>query len=320
MISYSRILPHDISSLSALVPAGLTQGDRPSPLVFAGAGLTRWREALVLVQPETVIRSHRTAWRRYWTWKSRVRGPGRPRVSPEIQALILRMARENPRWGPIRIVGELRAWASTSVLHRCAPAAARPCGDRRRSAGASLRFHAHEIWATDFFTVPTLTFRTLYVFVIAHDRRRIVHFNVTAHPTATWVWRQIIQAIPGGVAPKFLLRDRDRSYGRDFALREEDRGRGHPDPRPRAEANAFVERVIGTLRRECTDHIVMFNEQRLRRVLREYVAHYNDLRPHRSLLLEAPVGPRALSPPSLRDELISDPVLGGLHHVYRWAA
>ena len=148
-----------------------------------------------------------------------------------------------------------------------------------------------------------------------------MHFNVTAHPTADWVWRQIIEATPWGTGPRFLIRDRDRSYGRDFASRATRIGiEAIQTPVPAPKANAFFERGIGTLRRECTDHIIVLGEQHLRGVLREYVAYYNDLRPHRSLLLEAPVGPRALSSPSLRDEVVSDPVLGGLHHVYRWAA
>ena len=266
-------------------------------------GWPAWRHSLVLVQPETVVSWHRTAWRRYWTWKSRRRGRGRARVSLEVQALIRRMARENPRWGAIGIVGELRALgldvSASSVRAYRRQALRRPPSPSWR---AFLRLHAHEIWATDFFTVPTLTFRTLYVFVaLAHDRRRIVHVNVTDHPTATWVWRQIIQATPWGTAPRFLIRDRDRSYGRDFAARAARIGiEAIQTPVRAPKANAFVERVIGTLRRECTDHIIVLSEQHLRSVLREYVAYYNDLRPHRSLALEAPVGPRALSPPARR--------------------
>ena len=146
--------------------------------------------------------------------------------------------------------------------------------------------------------MPTLTFRTLYVFVIiARDRRRIMHLNVTAHPTAAWVWRQVIRATPWGTTPRFLLRDRDRSHGRDFALRAAKIGiKAIQTPVRAPKANAVVERVIGTLRRECTDHIIVLNEQHLRGVLRAYLHYYNDLRPHRSLSLEAPVGPRALSP------------------------
>jgi len=245
---------------------------------------------------------------------------GRPRLSLEVKA-------SSAAW-PARTHAGVRFGSSVSFV----PAASTSCivGARLPSPGlrrppstswrAFLRLHAHEIWPTDFFTLPTLTFRTLSVFIaLIPDRRRIVRFNVTAHPTADWVWRQVIQATPWGTAPHFLIRDRDRSYGRDFALRAAGI-EAIQTPVRAPKANAFVERAISTLRRECTDHIIVLGEQHPRGVLREYVAYYNNLRAHRSLLLEAPVGPRALSPQPLRRDVISDPVLGGLHHVYRWAA
>ena len=181
----------------------LKEGDRRFWSALA-KGWSNWRSALVLVQPKTVVSWHRTAWRRYWTWKSRHRGPGRPCLPVEVQALIRRIASENPRWGAIRIVGELRALgldvsASAVRIYRRQPLRRPPSPSWR----AFLRLHAHEIWAADFFTVPTLTFRTLYVFVvIAHERRQIMHVNVTDHPTAAWVWRQMIQATPWGTAPR----------------------------------------------------------------------------------------------------------------------
>ena len=185
-----------------------------------------------------------------------------------------------------------------------------------------LRLHAPHIWAADFFTVQTLTFRTLYVFVLlSHDRRRIVHWNVTAHPTAPWVWRQIVQATPWGTSPRFLIRDRDRSYGADFVARAAGIGiEAVLTPIHAPQANALAERVIGTIRRECLDHLIAVNERHLRGVLREYVAYYNAERPHRSLALSPPAGPRPLPPSSARDLVDAEPVLGGLHHVYRWAA
>jgi len=185
-----------------------------------------------------------------------------------------------------------------------------------------LRLHSREIWACDFFTVPTLRFQSLYVFVmLSHDRRRIVHFNVTAHPIAPWVWRQIIQATPWGTAPKYLIRDRDTSYGRDFVHRAAGIGiQTILTPVRAPKANALAERVIGTIRRECTDHIIALNEQHLRRVLRAYVTYYNESRPHRSLGLQPPTGPLAVPPRHARQKVVSEPVLEGLHHVYRWAA
>jgi transposase InsO family protein len=286
-------------------------------------GWSSWRGTVSVVQPDTVVRWHRMAWRRYWTWKSRRRRSGRPRIPSEVQALIRRMARENPRWGAVRIVGELRALgidvsASTVRTYR-RQALRRPPSPSWRTF---LRLHAPHIWAADFFTVQTLTFRTLYVFVLlSHDRRRIVHWNVTAHPTAPWVWRQILQATPWGTSPRFLIRDRDRSYGADFVARAAGIGiEAVLTPIHAPQANALAERVIGTIRRECLDHLIAVNERHLRRVLREYVAYYNAERPHRSLALSPPAGPRPLPPSSARDRIDAEPVLGGLHHVYRWAA
>ncbi len=279
-----------------------------------------WRTAILFVHGDTVVRWHRTAWRRRWAWKSRRRGPGRPRIDRETQALIRRMARENPRWGVVRIVGALRAVgidvsASTVRLYR-RHALRRPPSPQWRTF---LRLHAPEIWASDFFTVQTLTFRTLYVFVvISHERRRIEHWNVTAHPTAPWVWLQVVEATPWSRMPRFWIRDRDPSYGRDFVAKAARIGITTVLTPVRApQANAIGERVIGTLRRECLDHVIVRNERHLRRVLNEYVRFYNDDRPHQSLGLEPPNRSR---PVPNAGQIIAEPVLGGLHHVYRRAA
>ena len=286
-------------------------------------GWSGWRESVSVVQPDTVIRWHRSAWRRYWTWKSRTRSPGRPRITAEVQVLIRRLARENRTWGAVRIMGELRALgievsASTVRTYR-RQALRRPPSPRWR---AFLRLHAPQIWAADFFTVQTLTFRTLYVFVVlGHGRRRIVHWNVTAYPNAEWVWRQIIEATPWGSRPRFLIRDRDRSYGGDFVRRAGAIGiETVLTPIQAPKANALAERVIGTIRRECLDHLIVLNERHLRAILREYVDYYNEARPHRSLALQPPSGPRELALPSERKHVVAEPVLGGLHHVYDWAA
>ena len=177
-----------------------------------------WRSTLVMVQPETVIRWHRTAWRGYWTWKSRARHPGRRRISKERQGLIARSATENPRWGAVRIQGELLAlgYEVSAETVRCyRRRALRP--PPSQSWRTFVAKHRPQLWAADFFTVHTLTFKTLSVFFfITHARRRIVHFNVTAHPTAPWVWRQLLEATPWGQQPRYLIRDRDRSYGGAF--------------------------------------------------------------------------------------------------------
>ena len=275
-----------------------------------------WRDVLIAVGPETVVRWHRAGWRRYWTWKSRSRRPGRPRIDPEARVLIMRLARENPRWGAVRIQGELRALGhhvSRESVRRYRLLAL------RRSPSPSwrtfLRNHRHEIWAADFFTVPTLTMSTLYVFfVVSHDRRHIEHFNVTRHPTAEWVWQQMIEATPWNRRPRFLIRDRDRAYGGDFIARAKRIGiQTVLTPVHAPQANAVAERMVGTFRRECVDHIIPLSEQHLRGVLREYVGYYNATRPHRTLGLEPPQGPRSVQ----RDgKVTSIPVLGGIHHRY----
>ena len=180
--------------------------------------LPAWRDTLVAVRPETVVRWHRAGWRRYWTWKSRSPRRGRPRIGPEARELIIRLARENRTWGAVRIQGELRALghdvSAESVRRYRLLALRRPPSPSWR---AFLRNHRHEIWACDFFTVPTISFSTLYVFfLVSHARRRIEHLNVTRHPTAEWVWRQLIEATAWGRGPRFLIRDRDRSYGGTF--------------------------------------------------------------------------------------------------------
>ena len=202
------------------------------------------------------------------------------------------MARDNPRWGSERIRGELLKLGlvvskrSIQRYRRRGPAS--PSSQTWR---AFLANHAHHLWAADLLTVPTLAFKTLYVFVfIAHRRRELVHLNVTANPTSAWVWRQVSEATPWGQKPRHLLRDCDALYGRDFRLRARRIGIdavATPVASPRA--NAVIERCIGTLRRECLDHLVVLDEQHLRSVLAEFVQYYNRERPHRTLCLETPV-------------------------------
>jgi putative transposase len=298
----------------------LTRADRRFWSWFSRAW-PRWRSALVIVQPDTVVRWHRAGWRRYWAWKSRRRRPGRPRLSPEIRLLIQRLARDNPRWGSVRIQGELRklGFEVSAESVRCYRRSAlrRPPSQSWR---IFLRNHAPHIWAADFFTAPTVTFHTLYVFFfITHDRRRIVHLNVTAHPTAEWVWRQLIAATPWGEQPRYLIHDRDRCYGESFIPRAARIGiRTLLTPVQAPKANAIAERLVGTLRRECLDHLIVINERHLRALLAEYVAHYNAARPHRALALDSPDGRPVVRLASGR--IVARSVLGGLHHEYEWVA
>ncbi len=284
---------------------------------------TSWRSALVLVQPDTVVRWHRTAWRRYWTWKSRRCGPGRPRLAPELRALLQRLARQNPRWGSVRIRGELRKLGyevgAESIRRYRRRAGRRPPSQSWRTF---LSNHAPHIWAADFFTVPTVSFHTLYVFFfITHGRRRLVHLNVTAHPTAQWVWRQLIAATPWGLRPSFLIRDRDRCYGGAFIPRAARLGiETLLTPVQAPKANAIAERLVGTLRRECLDHFIIINERHLRRVLKEYAAHYNRGRPHRALDLAPPDGLPVRLIASRGGRIKARPVLGGLLYEYELEA
>jgi transposase InsO family protein len=289
-------------------------------LFWLVVGLFRrdWRRHLVLVRPETVVRWHRQGWRLFWRWRSRVR-LGRPRLSAEVRELIARIARDNPSWGAERIRGELLKLGIV-VSKRSVQQYRRrgPAGPPSQSWRTFLRNHRPHIWAVDLLTVQTLAFRTLHVLVfVNHARRELVHLNVTANPTAAWVWRQLIAATPWGHQPRYLVRDRDAVYGRDFVPRARRLGIETlltPVRAPRA--NAIAERLVGTLRRECLDYVIVVNEQHLRAVLTEFVRFYNLERPHRALVLETPTPlARARAGP-----IRSRPVLGGLHQVYERAA
>ena len=279
-----------------------------------------WRSSLAIVQPATVLAWHRQSFQLYWRWKSRPNPVGRPKLDAEIRDLIRRMAKENPTWGRRRIRAELALLgyevAELTVvkyMHRMSP---RPSPTWR----AFLATHARDIVAVDFFLVPTLTFRLLFVFVVLrHDRRELLHLNVTDHPSAVWTAQQIIEAFPEETAPRYLLRDRDAIYGDEFARRVEGMGIREVLTAPRAPwQNPFTERVIGSIRRECLDHFLILNDAHLRRLLRAYVAYYNGSRPHQALENNSPI-PRNVQPPS-RGRIRAVPEVGGLHHRYQRVA
>ncbi|MGH2352748.1 MAG: integrase core domain-containing protein [Chloroflexota bacterium] len=280
-----------------------------------------WRRHLVVITPDTVVRWHRAGWRQYWRWRSRAAG-GRPRLSTTIQELIARMSRENPLWGAERIRGELLklgiAVSNRSIRRYRRPGPTRVPSQTWRTFLAN---HAHAIWAADLFVVQTLTFKTLHVLLfISHGRRELVHLAVTAHPAAAWVWRQLVEATPWGRRPKHLIRDRDRVYGGAFRDRTKLLGIDTiltPVRAPRA--NAIAERVIGTIRRECLDHMIPLDERHLRTLLAEFVDYYNQDRPHRTLQLETP-HPQGRSRAGPLRVVRARSVLGGLHHVYERAA
>jgi len=275
-----------------------------------------WRGALVIVQPRTVILWQRKRFRDYWRGLSRGDYRGRPAISLELRHLIRRMWQANPTWGSPRIVAELQKLGihiAKSTVEKYRPKLHKPTS---ASWCTFLKQHMRDTVAIDFFTVPTARLRVLFVLVVlAHDRRRVVYFNVTEHPTAEWTAQQLVEAFAWESPPKYLLRDRDAIYGNRF--RKCLRGLGVKD-RPSAPRspwqNPYVERVIGSIRRECLDHVIVLNERHLKRVLRGYFAYYHEWRPHRSLEMDSPHG-RPVHPPE-QGEIIEFPTAHGLHHYY----
>ena len=277
--------------------------------------LPGWRHHLSIVQPGTVLRWHRTGWRLYWRRKSN-QGRGRPKVSIEVRTLIRRLSLENKFWGAPRMHGELLKLGYDVCESTIAKYMIRRPGPPSQTWKTFIRNHRTEIVAIDFFTVPTVTFRTLYVFLILSlDRRRIIHFNVTCNPTPDWTSLQLIQAFPFDTAPRFLIRDRDGVYGPEVVdtLGILDIEQIVTAPRSPWQ-NGYCERVIGTIRRECLDHVIVLNENHLRRVLKEYLAYYHESRTHLGLEKDSPVS-RPTQTPEV-GPVASKPVLGGLHHRY----
>ena len=272
-------------------------------------------QAVMIVQPKTLLRWHREGFRWYWRWKSRPRG-GRPRVSPEIRQLVRRMSWENPLWGAPRIHGELLKLGidvSQATVSRYMPRRPRDPGQRWKTFLAN---HQGCIASIDFLTVQTISFKQLYVLVVlSHRRRRLVHLAVTANPTASWTVQQMREAFPWGGAPRYVIHDRHGTFGEAFRRRLQLLGMKPVPTAPRSPwQNGHVERVIGSIRRECLDHIIVFNARHLRRVLNAYLVYYNETRTHLALSKDTPV-PRATSPPDEGD-IIAFPQLGGLHHRY----
>jgi putative transposase len=287
-----------------------------------------WGSCLIVVRPETVIRWHRTGWRLLWRYKSR---PGRPRIPLELRQLIRRMARENPLWGEERIANELLLKLGIRVSPRTVRkympkrAPGQPRGDQRWST--FLKNHAKGILACDFFVAVTATFRLLYVFVLVHhDSRRLLHFNVTTHPTASWTLQQLRNAVGFEQSYRYLIHDRDSIFAR--ALDESLKGFGLrtlKSPPHSPMANAICERVIGTVRRECLDWMIPISEGHLRSILKEWIAHYNRARPHSALgpgVPDPPQRPVVIPKAKSRHRLAADvlvlatSVLGSLHHEY----
>jgi len=215
--------------------------------------------------------------------------PGRPLVNAEIRDLIRRLSQENPLWGTPRIQAELQLLGFDVAESTVANYRARPSKPSSQTWKTFLSNHAGDIIGIDFFTVPTATFRNLYCFIILlHERRQVVHFNVTEHPTAAWTAQQMIEAFPEHSAPRFLLRDRDSIYGHDFQLRVAGMRIEEVITAPHSPwQNPYTERLLGSIRRECLDHVIILSEVQLRSILKRYFFYYHNSRPHQTLLLSA---------------------------------
>jgi len=240
-----------------------------------------WRSSLQVVRPATVVRWHRQGFRRYWAWKSR-RLSGRPAMRTEIRDLIRRMSRANPLWGAPRIHGELLKLGLTVSQATVSKYMVRPRRPPSQAWRTFLKNYAPDLIALDFFTVPTATFRVLFVLVVlTHRRRRLVHFNVAEHPTAEWTARQLLEACAREEGPRYLIRDRDQVYGERFSHQARLLDIQEAVIAPRSPwQNAYAERVIGSIRRECLDHVVVIGERHLREILSKYVDYYNGTRTH----------------------------------------
>lgn len=313
---------------------------KPKPLTDAArltlvlwSRLCDWKSALVIVKPDTLIGWHRKRFKLFWRRKSR---PGRPPVSREIRQLIARMARENPTWGQMRVAAEL--WLKLGIL--VSPRTVRKYwpweqNDRHGTRSSPQRWatfvrnHAKGIVACDFMVAVTAKFQLLYVFVILElGSRRILHCNVTAHPTAEWTLQQFRETLSGERQSRFIIHDRDSIFSADL---DQELAQGFglrvlKTPPQSPKANAFCERLVGTIRRECLDFMIPLNDRHLRRILYEWVRHYNCGRPHSSLGPGIPDQKASLSagPATAREFLpkkrqaLSRPILGGLHHEYAW--
>jgi transposase InsO family protein len=276
----------------------------------------RWQSALYFVQPRTVVRWQKQRFRDYWRRLSQSGRPGRPEISLELRSLIKRMWSSNPTWGSPKIVAELAKLGidvAKSTVEKYRPRERKPPSPTWRTF---LDQHIQDLVSIDFFVVPTATFRVLFVLVVlAHDRRRVVHFNVTEHPTVRWTAQQLVEAFPFDSAPRYLIQDGDGVFGPQVTRRIESLGIEKViTARASPWQNAYVEWLIGTLRRELLDHVVVLNERHLKRLLRSYLAYYHPWRIHQSLDQDAPDGRVIRNANPCNVEEIA--AVSGLHHVY----
>jgi putative transposase len=275
-----------------------------------------WRTALVVVHPDTVVGWHRQWLRRRWTRLSARGLPGRPSTNAAIRTLVMKIAAANPLWGAPRIHGELGKLGVEVSERTISRILRRPHRPPSQTWRTFLTNHVAALGSIDFFTVPTVTGRVLFVFIVLlHHRRRIVHFNITEHPTAAWTAQQVIDAFPHDTAPRWLLRDRDAIYGEAFRERVAGMGIEEVVSAPSSPwQNPYAERLIGSIRGDCLNHVVVFGEQHLRRVLTGYFAYYHGSRTHLSLSKDAPTPRRVQG--IAEGDVIAFREVGGLHHHY----
>jgi transposase InsO family protein len=301
------VLRHQLNVLQQRAPrrVHLRWADR-ALFIWLYRRCPRILDAITIVRPETVVRWHRMGFAAYWRWKSRPLG-GRPRIGKEVRDLIRRMSFENPLWGALKLGIDV---AQSTVSNYMVPRQDRPL----QTWKTFLRNHAEGIASIDLFVVPTIAFEQLFAFlVLGHRRRQLLWFAVIRNPTAEWLARQITEAFPWDSAPKYLIRDNDRAFGVAFKARVRAMGiRDRPTSFRSPWQNGYVERLIGSIRRECTDHLIVFNADHLRRILAKYAAYYNEVRTHVSLGKDAP----CTRPIERFGDIVAHPILGGLHHRY----
>jgi putative transposase len=294
-------------------------------LVLLASKVRGWQDALMVVKPDTLKKWHREGFRLYWRRKSKGK-PRKPRISPEAVALIHPMAIENRMWGAKRIRDELRKLGhrvSKRTVRKYMKQARRdlPPRESGQTWATFLKNHASEIWACDFVQTYDVFFRTIFVFfVIELESRRVVHFGVTRSPSDAWVAQQWRNATPFEEGPRFLIRDNDDKFGPHFS-RVTDNIDVLKTPVRAPKANAICERFIGSVRRECLDHVIIFSERHLRRLVRDYVDYFNHIRPHQGIgRIPDPLNADHSDESQPHQPVISVPILGGLHHDYRRAA
>ncbi len=281
-----------------------------------------WRSTLLIVQPDTVVRWHRTAFRLYWRRKSGSVKRGRPPISSEVRAFVITMIEGNHTWGAPKIHGEL-LMLGIDISERTVSGLIRRYRPKPPSQTwkTFIKNHMTEMVSVDFLVVPTIRFQLLFVFIVlSHARRRVVHFNVTPNPTAEWTAQQVVEAFPWDTAPKYLLRDRDSIYGgwyrqRIQNMRIKEVMTAYHSPWQ----NAHVERLNGSVRREFTDHMIIFSENHLLQILRGYFDYYHEDRTDLSLDKETPSQRPVSNRASPEAKLIELPRVGGLHHRYEWS-